>query len=138
MSFKLGLCHQLEINKFGSRDGNGMGFFGYPSRPAPNGMEFNFNKQVWNRFENFFKNPRWVRVVGYCPVSPQYIYKIKILIQFNLKFNQFNFLNGTEMIIVLNKWDEVGIGATGPEFALLLSLFDSANFIFLDVRFLDA
>ena len=31
---------------FISRDGNGVGFFGYPSRPAPNGTKFNFNKQV--------------------------------------------------------------------------------------------
>ena len=113
-------------------------FFGYPFNPVPNEMKFNFNKRVWDEFEDFFNNPRWVRVVGYCPAPSRYIYKIKILIQFNLKFNQFNFLNGTGMTIVSNKRDGVEIGAIGPEFVLLLSLFDSANFIFLDVRFLDA
>ena len=35
MSFKLALCHQLESNKFGSRDGNGMGFFRVPIAPRP-------------------------------------------------------------------------------------------------------
>ena len=34
----------------------------------------------------------------------------------------FNFLNGTRMRIVLNKRDGVGMGATGPEPALLPSL----------------
>ena len=43
-----------------TRGGNGAGLFGYP--PRPNGMTFNFNKRVWDGFENVFKNPGWVRV----------------------------------------------------------------------------
>ena len=47
------------------RDGNGAGFFEYLPRPAPNGTGFNFNKRVWDGFENFFKT---LDRFGYCPV----------------------------------------------------------------------
>ena len=38
-----------------NRDDNEAGFFGYPSRLAPNGTRFNFNKSIWNEFEIFLK-----------------------------------------------------------------------------------
>ena len=41
---------------------------------APNGMAFNFNKRVWDGFEKFLKNPRWVQVSPHpVPTWPDYI-----------------------------------------------------------------
>ena len=64
-----------------SRDGNGAGLFGYSFRPVPNGMGFNFNKGVLDKFENFFKNPGQVWVLPH-PAPPR-LY-IKLIFKFNL------------------------------------------------------
>ena len=45
----------------------------------------------------------------------------------------FNFLNETKMIIILNKWDEIGMKATRPKLVLLsflniVNLFDKYLF----------
>ena len=62
-----------------SGDGNGAGFFGYPSHPGPNGTGFKFNKRV----RDFFLNPRRVRVL---PHPAPFTYKINFKIKINLKF----------------------------------------------------
>ena len=38
------------------------------TRPTPNGTGFNFNKRVWDGFENFFLTRGGF---GYCPVPPR-------------------------------------------------------------------
>ena len=57
------------------RDDNGAGFFGDLSRLVPNGMEFYFNKRVWDEFEIFFLKLRIG--LGIAPsCSAPIIYKI--------------------------------------------------------------
>ena len=93
---------------------------------APNGTEFKFNKQVWNRYEIFFLNPGRVRVL---PHPTPFTYKILKYIYFSVikKFNSNFFkkkLNGVGrdgygkemgMRIFFNKQGRVGRGATHPE-----------------------
>ena len=47
------------------------------TRPAPNGMGLKFNKRVFNEYENFFLNPRRVRVL---PHLAPFTYKINFKI----------------------------------------------------------
>ena len=59
-----------------TRDGNEAGFFGYPSRLAPNGMGFKFNERIWDGYEIFFLTWSGFK---YCPIPPRpapFTYKI--------------------------------------------------------------
>ena len=58
--------------EFPSWDGNEMGLFWYPPRPAPKG----WGLILINRFENFFKNPGRVWVL---PRPASIIYKINLI-----------------------------------------------------------
>ena len=60
-------------NTFNNSDGNGVGFFGYPPRPAPNGTGLKFIKRVWDGYEIFYLNPGRVRVLPH-PAPPRPVY----------------------------------------------------------------
>ena len=66
-----------------ARDGNEAGFFGYPSRSAPNGTGFKFNKRVWDGYEIFFLNPGQVQVLPHPPLPPA----VPIIYKINFKIN---------------------------------------------------
>ena len=49
-------CFRNQTNQLVKpRDGNGAGHFGYPPRPAPNGVGYYFFKRVWDGFGIFFE-----------------------------------------------------------------------------------
>ena len=68
------MSNQL-VNDGIHRDGNGAGHFGYPPRPAPNGVGYYFSKRVWDGFGIFFETRGGF---GYCPAPPRLYIKLKL------------------------------------------------------------
>ena len=71
----------VKINRALVGVGMAMGrvFFGYPPRPTPNGTGFKFNKQVWDRYEIFFKPETGSGQVRVLPHSAPFTYKINLI-----------------------------------------------------------